>query len=180
MALTNSTGSIQRASGLVKKVNIPKSMIPLSNIFAHLLHFLVALALLLAFVLFYRIRITPLILLLPMIVLLQTVLIIGASLITSSLNVFYRDIEYVMSLLLLCGFYLTPIFYPLSYIPKKYQNLYLLNPMAGLVQMYRCILIKGALPDAKIPLMVITISVFLLLGGSFLFKHLQAYFDDYL
>ena len=72
----------------------------------------------------------------PGIILLQALFTFGLSLVLSVLNVFYRDVEFISNLVLRGWMYLSPIIYPLSYVPEEYMNFYVLNPMAVIVSLY--------------------------------------------
>ena len=84
---------------------------------------------------------------LPLLVLLQGVLIVGLGLIVGTLNVFYRDMEHMVSVAVMLLFYLTPVFYRSDMLGEKYRLLYTLNPMAVLIQSYRAILYYAAAPE---------------------------------
>ncbi len=180
MALTNATGSLARSASLVKRVRIPRAYIPVSAVGASLIHFLISLSILFAFMLVSASRFSLLILLLPLIVCLQMMFLTGASLLTSSLNVFYRDIEHILSPAIQALFYLTPSFYPLSYVPKRWLGWYLLNPMAGIIETYRDALTEGILPARSVIGMAVLMSTITLVAGVLVFRRLEPYFDDYI
>ncbi len=180
MALTNATGSLARSASLVKRVRIPRAYIPVSAVGVSLIHFLISLSILFAFMLVSASRFSLLILLLPLIVCLQMMFLTGASLLTSSLNVFYRDIEHILSPAIQALFYLTPSFYPLSYVPKRWLGWYLLNPMAGIIETYRDALTEGILPARSVIGMAVLMSTITLVAGVLVFRRLEPYFDDYI
>src|SRR6266478_3844167 len=111
MGVTNAASSLSRASGLVKRVRIPREFVPLSALMASLFHFLIS---------FMQVRISPLVVFLPIVILIQLVFLTGACLLIASLNVLYRDVEHILSPALQALFYFTPTFYPLSYVPKQW------------------------------------------------------------
>ncbi|MFI5352346.1 MAG: ABC transporter permease [Candidatus Binatales bacterium] len=180
MALTNATGSLARSASLVKRVRIPRAYVPCSAIGASLIHFLISLSILFLVMLFSASRFSFLILLLPLIICLQVMFLTGASLLTSSLNVFYRDVEHVLGPLIQALFYLTPSFYPLSYVPKRWLGWYLLNPMAGIIEIYRDALTLGMLPARAVLGMAVLTSAITLAAGVVVFRRLEPYFDDYI
>ena len=95
-------------------------------------------------------------LLLPVVMLIQVIFTVGVALFLSTLNVFYRDTQVIMEVVMLAWFFLTPIFYPITILPQRYTLLgiildvqrlvYILNPMASLIASYRVILYSGAPP----------------------------------
>ncbi len=180
MSVTNATSSLSRSSSLVKRVRIHRSYVPLSAVGASLIHFLISLSLLFFFMLFSSSKFSLLILLLPVVIGLQMIFLTGASLLTSSLNVFYRDIEHVLGPLIQAMFYLTPSFYPISYVPKRWLGWYLINPMAGIIEIYRDTLTQGVLPARSVLGMAVLTSSITLAAGVMVFRNLEPYFDDYI
>lgn len=149
MGLSNAATSLSRASGLVKRVRIPREFVPLSTVVSGLIHFLISLLLLFALMLFMRIPFTRYMLFFPAAVAIQLTFLTGICLLAASLNVLYRDVEYILTPATQALFYCTPIFYPLSYVPRRWTSWYLLNPMAGIVEFYRDTLVLGHLPSRK-------------------------------
>jgi len=86
---------------------------------------------------------------LPAIVLLQSVFIFGLSLFLSSIHVSFRDIRYILEVILIIWFWLTPIAYPISLISNPFLFVYKLNPMTLFVMAYREVLLNGGLPLPK-------------------------------
>ena len=180
MATTNSAGSLSRASGLVKRVRIPREFLPLSTLMAGLVHFLISLLLLFALMWFMRVRVSPFVVLLPIVIGIQLVFLTGACLLIASLNVLYRDVEHILAPALQALFYFTPTFYPLSYVPKQWLRWYLLNPMAGIIELYRNILVAGWPASMLVLQMAIITSVITLAAGVLVFRRLEPHFDDYM
>jgi len=178
-SVVNATGSLPRASGLVKRVRIPRAFIPLSAILASLVHFLISLGLLFMLMLALGVPLTATVLLIPPVIVLQAVLLVGVSLLVSSLNVFYRDIEYILAPALSGLFYLTPIFYPLSYVPPAWRGWYALNPMVGIIEAYRRMLIDGSFPAPRLLATSAMTSLAILVVGTAVFHWAEPYFDDY-
>lgn len=179
MGVTNATTSIPRASGLVKRVSIPRAFIPLSAVVASLVHFLVSLALLVILMIVLDLPMTGYLLLIPPVIVLQTALIAGVGLLGASLNVFYRDVEHALAPSLIGLFYVTPIFYPLSYVPAAWRSWYVLNPMVGVIETYRCTLIGGTAPPTDALVSAALMSLALLIIGTVVFHKGERYFDDY-
>jgi ABC-2 type transport system permease protein len=83
------------------------------------------------------------------IIVLQTIFVFGLSLFLSSIHVSFRDLRYILDVILMAWFWLTPVAYPASLIPEKFLFLYKLNPMTLFVTAYREVLLDGALPIPK-------------------------------
>ena len=150
MALLDSSQVVLGHRDLLKKVYFPREVLPISVVIANLVHFLLALVVLFAYLLFYWLFLhgAPImlsVLWLPILVFLETLLITGLAFFISCLNVFYEDTKYLLSALLSVMFYLTPIMYvaELVYvrIPEAHRGLlyhiYLLNPLNMLTDAYR-------------------------------------------
>lgn len=136
-SLSNSALVLVDNSNLLKKVLFPREVLPYSIILARSIDLFFASMLLIIFMFFYKIPISPSIIFFIPLFFLQVILMTGLSLVISAANLFYRDIQYVTNLILLMWMYLTPVVYPLSMIPKNYVWLYKLNPMVGIIEGYR-------------------------------------------
>jgi len=148
-----STSSVVANSNLVKKVYFPREVLPISSVLANLVNFLLALLVLFALLIVFRVRLSPYLWMLPIVILVQTCFILGIALVLSAVNVFYRDTLMVMDVVMLAWFFLTPVLYPIEILPRSYQvfgitldihrMMYILNPMASLIAAYRDLLYWG-------------------------------------
>jgi lipopolysaccharide transport system permease protein len=102
----------------------------------------------------------------------------GISLILGSLYVYYRDLNQIWEVVLQIGFFLSPIVYPLSYIPANYEFYYMLNPITRLITMYRDILLDGTIPKISDFGIVIAFGLMLFVIGTLLFKKLSRRFAE--
>ena len=180
--------SIVSNKELIKKTYFPRQIIPVSVVLASLLNFLPALIVMLLILVFFRIQFTFLILFLPVIILLQTTLAVGIALIVSALQVILRDVKYIVELLLMTWFYLSPGFYSLNMVAnlsERFLKLYMLNPFVGLFTLYRTVLLKGfveTLPSGinifylSIWTSIVCLVTFLL--GFFVFKKYDSLLSD--
>lgn len=146
-SLSNSTVSLVDNAPLIKKVYFPRSIIPISVTFTNLINFIFCLVVLLLLLIVFKIKLSIYIFYLPLILLIQIIFIISISLITSHLYIRYRDMKYLVDILLLMWFYATPIFYPLTFVPEKLYSFYILNPMVGIIANYRNIILDSKPPD---------------------------------
>ena len=152
-SLTGSTNSVVGNAHLIKKVYFPREVLPLSEVLSNLVNFLLALIVLFGMILVFQVKLTPAVLLLPVIILAQVLFTLGLSFFLATANVFYRDTEHILQVLMQAWFFLTPVFYPITILPESSQilgmtvNIQLwarrLNPMASLVASYRDILYRG-------------------------------------
>lgn len=152
-AVAGATGSIVGNANLIKKVYFPREMLPLAEVLSNLVHFLVALLVLFGLILAFRVRLTPALLMLPLLILAEVMFVSGMSLLLATANVFYRDTQHILQVILQAWFFLTPIFYPIDVLPKSKVMLGVtvnvqlwlrrLNPLASLVASYQDVLYWG-------------------------------------
>jgi len=148
-SITTSLSSLSDSGYLVKAVYFPREIIPLSIVLSCLLHFLITFFFVFPILLIYGYLPQWSYLSLPLIILLQTVFAFGLSLFLSSIHVRFRDLRYILDVVLMAWFWLTPVVYPSSLIPESYLFLYKLNPMTLFVTAYRDVLLGGTLPVPK-------------------------------
>lgn len=140
-AVSRSSTSLVSNSHLVSKIYFPRLLIPVSYVLPGLVDFSVSFCLLLILMLYYRITPQLEILLLPVVLLLALMTALGVSLWLSALHVRYRDIQYLVPFLVQVWMYATPIIYSIQVIPERWRWLYSLNPMVGVVQVFRRVLL---------------------------------------
>lgn len=191
MCLSDSVNAITGYPSLIKRTYSPKYVFPLSMVLANLVNFLLSLIVLVVFLVIYAvafsypIRITPGLLLLPLIILLQAALILGLSNFFSCLNVYFKDIEHIMSIILLAWFFLSPIMYTLDTVREKTVemgpwifNLYLMNPMASIVTCYRYVFLGIPIPSGPYFYLSLLLSPLIMLAGTSIFLKKEPYFAD--
>jgi len=176
-SIQSSAASFSNNAALLKKVYFPRFVLPLSAVTSQLLHFALSipiLVLLLAVAGYYP-RPTWLIGL-PLLTAIQLLMLAGAVLLVASFNVFLRDLEHLVEVLMTLWFYLTPILYPLSLVKDRLGPVIYLNPMAPLIQAWRDLFLYDQLPGVEIwPALVFT--ALALVAGSITFKTLEGQFE---
>lgn len=176
-SISAATLSLIDNANLIKKVNFPRETLPYSIIISKAIDFFFASLLFLIFMLLWHITLqTSMLFLLPLFII-QVILMTGLSLLVSTFNLFYRDIQYLVSLLLMLWMYLTPIVYPLSLVPDQYVRLYKLNPMVGIVEGYRSAIFGLEFDWGAICLSVV-FSILLFFIGYWVFKRSEKVFAD--
>ncbi|MBI5375583.1 MAG: ABC transporter permease [Candidatus Schekmanbacteria bacterium] len=178
LSLAGATNSIIDNASLIKKVYFPREIIPISVIIANLVNFCLSLLFLFIFLLIFQIKITALVLLSPLVVILQMIFLSGMVLLTSGLNVYFRDVKYIVEATLLILFYLSPVFYPVSMVPERFMGIYMLNPMAGIITFYRNILLDGKLPDLSLVVSTLISCLIIFFAGFIVFKRCEPAFAD--
>jgi ABC-type polysaccharide/polyol phosphate export permease len=179
-AWVTATTSLVENANLVKRVAVPRQVFPIAAVLSNCVHLSVQIALLLGLVLVWGRGVNLNWFWLPVIWGLEVVFVCGLGLIFSAIDVYVRDMRYVVESCNVVLFWLVPIFYPFSMIPERYQNVYQFNPIAALVLALRNILIEGTAPPNSL-LFRLFISSFLMLAvGSVAFGRMRRRFYDHL
>jgi lipopolysaccharide transport system permease protein len=169
---------ILKVPNYVKKVVFPLEILPVCLLGTVLFHTLIRLAILLAATLIVHGYIPWTVVLLPLAILPILCLGLGLSWFLASLGVFIRDISYTISLIVQVIFFLTPIFYPISAVPKGMRPLLTLNPLTPIIDNCRQVLLWGAMPDwvSLGAALVVSMSL-MLLGYAWFMKTKKAFAD---
>ena len=180
LAWNTATVSLVDNVALIKRVPMPRAVLPLAVVLANCVHLLVQIALLLGLVLVIGNGINRYWLWLLPVWGLEIVFVCGMGLISSALDVYIRDMRYVVESANTLLFWMVPIFYPFESIPPRFQEIYSLNPVAALVMAMRNILIEGHAPAAHLLWRLLGCSFAILGIGWLVFSKLQRRFYDYL
>jgi lipopolysaccharide transport system permease protein len=182
MFLTSSVNfavpSLVQNMNLVKKIYFPREIFPLSSVAASFVDLLIASVVYIGMFIYYQIPFHTTIFLVPLLLVIQILLTLGIVLFSSALNVFYRDIRFVVPLGIQLWLYASPIIYPLSQVPESLRPIYLLNPMAGLIEAYRDVTIRGVMPDWNYLAIAAVVSIVIFIIGYLYFKHVEWQFAD--
>jgi lipopolysaccharide transport system permease protein len=178
-ALNQGSRSLTSNHNMITKVYFPKLILPLASVLAGLVDFAVASVILVGLMFYYKV--TPawnLLWVLPLFLLLAIITALGVALWLSAINVKYRDVNYVLPFLTQFWFFATPVAYSATAISEKWQLVYSLNPMAGVVNGFRWALLgAGNGPDAALWVSV-AISLVVLVSGLFYFRNMERTFAD--
>lgn len=177
-ATLESVTSISSNAGLIKKVMFPAEALPLVVVMSHLVHFLLALPILIIATLIFAwsadFHMRATIALLPFLVILQTLFVAGVALIVASVSVLFRDLRDIIANLMQLGFFVTPIIYLIDNISyRPLRALLRLNPMTTYVVSYQDILFWGHLPGTADTLLMIAYAFLSLSTGFAVFGRLR-------
>jgi len=177
LAWSTGTSSLADNTNLIKRVAVPREIIPIATVLGNSLHLLIQVALLLVFALFGGRGVNRYWAWLPLIWTMEVALVCGLSLISSAVNVYVRDTRYVVESFNTVLFWLVPIVY---LPPPEYSALFALNPVAALVVALRDILLDGKSPPASLLTKLSLGSIAVLGLGLLLFRRMKRSFYDYL
>ena len=164
--------------GIIKKVYFPREILPISVVVAGLINFLISCVIVLIFTVFGGIGISIQLLWLPLIAIIQSALSLGLLFVLSAINVYVRDIEYLVAFLLNLLFYSTPILYTASMFPSKVRWILYLNPMSTIVDAYRSIFYYKVMPNLASLALVGILSFIILIIGYIIFRKLEKGFAE--
>lgn len=177
-ALTESGSSLIANQNLISKVYFPRLVIPMSAVLAGLVDFLIAFAVLVAMMGYYGLSPSMAAWALPAAVALIIGVALGAGLWLSALNVRYRDVRYTIPFLVQFWLFVTPIAYPSSLVPAQWRSLYGLNPMVGVVEVFRWALLGTPMPAPGMLAMSLAATTVLLISGLYYFRRMEDTFAD--
>jgi len=177
-SLGESSNSLVQNERLVTKTYLPRLILPMSSLGSGLLDFAISFALLLTLVLIGGIVPGLTALTIPLFLLLATVTALGLGLWLAALNVQYRDVRYTLAFLTQIWLFMTPIAYPSSLVPARWQAVYGLNPMAGVVEGFRWALLGTPTPSFRLLGASSSGAVLLLISGFWYFRRMERTFAD--
>ncbi len=182
------TGSIVNNAHLIKKVYFPREILPVSDTLANLVNFGLAMIVLFGLIIVSGVGLTPAVLMLPVIVFAQLLFTMGIVLMLATANVFYRDTQHIMEVVMQAWFFLTPIFYSIDSLPQEAQILGMvidvrlwarrLNPMASLVAAYQDVLYWGQPTGLDFLLRTLVTCFLVLVVGYLLFCRFSSAFGE--
>jgi lipopolysaccharide transport system permease protein len=181
-ALGSAGRSMLTNRSIITKIYFPRLIIPLSSVLSGVLDFLISFTVLIGMMLYWGIKPSPGLLALPLIILLALMTALGVGLWLSALNVLYRDVGYVLPVLTQLLLFISPVGYSSSTVSGKWQVLYAMNPMVGVIESFRWAVL-GTVPSeglslGNIVLISTAVAVLLLITGLFYFRRMEKSFAD--
>lgn len=177
-SLRTSSNSLVGNTHLISKIYFPRMIIPTAPVLAGLLDFFVSLSVLFVMMLYYGMMPTPYIIVFPFLTLLMMMTATGVGMWLAALSAQYRDIKYTVPFLIQFWMFASPIVYPSSMIPERFRMWYGINPMAGIIEGFRSILLGTvSFPFRMIAISTI-VSILLLVSGAMYFRRMERSFAD--
>lgn len=170
--------SVVSNMNLVTKASFPREVIPLSKLVTTGFDFVIGLAVLALLLIVYQAPVTTALLAVPGIMAVHVMFTMGLVLWSSALYVLKRDLGSVLPLILQIWMFLSPVVYPVSLVPERYHALYMLNPMAAILEAYRNAILFGTLPSPVSMASALIVSAVSLVVGYVYFKAVEPRFAD--
>jgi len=177
-AITKATTCLVTDRDLVTRVYFPRLVLPVSAVIGGLVDFFIAFALLVVLLIAYGATPSAAVLLLPLFLLLTMLTALAMGLWLSALNVQYRDVNNALPFFTQVLMFISPVAYPASVIPEKWQMVYALNPMATVINGFRWALLEGQPPPGLHSLVSVAVVLAALVGGLYFFRWQEDRFAD--
>lgn len=177
--LSGGARSVLNEQSMVTKIYFPREVLPISYVTSGFINMLYCFIVVFIVVIFSGIKIYPpaLLCLIP-VMLIEYVMALGVTFFTSAVTVYFRDFEHIMGVIGMAWQYLTPVMYPMSWVPDKLLFIFNMNPMTHVILAYRDILYYGKVPDMSTLVRAVVFAFAILLVGSFTFKILKKRFAE--
>lgn len=178
-SLSSAANSLIEQKEVITRVFFPRLLLPISGVVVPLIDFVIAMVILFCMMVYYDIALTGAILFLPLFMLLAVASALGFGLWLSALNAMFRDFRYIVPFALMMMLYLSPVIYPSTEVPEKFQLLYGLNPMAGVIEGFRWALLGVTEPPSqKIIWMSSAAVLAILVSGLAFFRRMEGTVTD--
>ncbi|HET6846709.1 MAG TPA: ABC transporter permease [Anaerolineales bacterium] len=177
-ALNTASRSLTANQNMITKIYFPRLVLPIASVLGGLVDFAIAFVILIVMLFYYRVTPTAAVWTLPLFLLLALITALGTALWLSAINVQYRDVNYVLPFLTQFWLFLTPVAYSAKVISEKWQIVYSLNPMAGVVNGFRWALLGTDTGPGLTMGISTAIALVVLISGLFYFRSMERTFAD--
>ena len=178
-SMTGGAACIMSNKDMVKKIYFPREVMPLSYVTSGFVNMLFCFIVIFAVVFFAGVGFNPAALLcLPIIMLVEYIMALGGAMVTSALTVYFRDLEYILGIVTMAWMYLTPVLYPIDWVPEKLRPILNINPMTPVITAYREILYYKRIPEFGNLLWALLLGLIVLGIGVLVFNKLQKGFAE--
>jgi lipopolysaccharide transport system permease protein len=177
-SVSSGTMSLITYRNIVTKTYFPREVIPLAQVCSRFIDFGAAAALYAILMVSYGVGLGRWALMTPFFFALLVLFTVGFTFATSSINVFYRDVNPVVQIALQLWLYVTPVAYPLTAVPERFRWLFVLNPLSAIVEGFRASVVFDRAPDLPLTAISGAITLALFAGAFYAFKRMDKYFAD--
>ena len=165
-SLISACVAITDNASLIRQPGFPVAILPVIAVTTNLVNFFLALPVLAVALMIAGYPFTAALIVLPLVIAIQFLLTLSAAYALAAIHVSFRDTQYLLGVLLLLGFYVSPVFYSVQAVPAEWQGWFGLNPLVHIFEAYRAILIQGSYPDT-LPLLKVTATSLAVLVASY-------------
>lgn len=178
-SIVGGSSSVLSQQDLVKKIYFPREVIPISYVTSCFVNILFSFIIIFMVVLISGVSLNVLgLLCLPVIMLVEYILALGFAMIVSATTVYFRDLEHILGIVTMVWMYMTPIMYPLDFVPDNLRAVFMLNPMTPIVVAYRDVLYYGRVPHISTLLNGFLLGMITLVLGFIIFGKLKKNFAE--
>jgi lipopolysaccharide transport system permease protein len=177
-AVRRSSTGLVSDSDLIRKVYFPRLVLPLAMVVTPLIDFALGFLLLLALFAWFGVGLTPNIIFLPLFLLIAVALALSVGLWLGPISVRYRDVMHALPFMIQVWLYASPVAYPITIVPEEWRLLYSLNPMVGVIEGFRWVLLSSGHPDLRAIAISCIFIIVSLTGGLIYFRRMERSFAD--
>lgn len=178
-SIVGSSTCIRAQQDMVKKIYFPREVLPLSFVTSQFINMLLSFVVVFIVILVDGREINlAAVLYLPLIMLVEYFLALGIAMISSSVTVYFRDLEYILGIIMMAWQFLSPVMYGMDMVPEEVHPIFLANPMTPVIVAYRDILYYGNIPEISTLVHAIVASLILLVIGFLVFGKLKKHFAE--
>lgn len=177
-SISQGTTSITNNANLIKKVYFPREILPISVVTSGLVNFLISCIIILIFVLLGGSTISWHLIFLPLIIIVQYIFTLALIFVLSAVNVYVKDVEYIVAFIINMLFYATPILYTTEMFSGPILWLFRLNPLAHLINAYRDVFYVHHIPNLINLSILLGVSILLVVICYIIFKKLEKGFAE--
>jgi ABC-type polysaccharide/polyol phosphate export permease len=177
-AVSSATESIVGSASLVTKVYFPREILVVATVLSKIVDLLFGVLILLGLMVSYSTYPSWTMVWVPAIFAMQLLFTVGIALPLAALNLFFHDVRYLVGVVLMIWFYITPVIYPVEIVPERYKLFFEFNPLALVVNAYRRVLLDGTSLGIERFLVGMGAALLTFLVGYYLFKRMEAGFAD--
>lgn len=177
-AIAEGSRCIIASAGLIQKIYFPRIILPISTVCSTFMNMVFSFIVVFIALFLTGVGVSAAALLLPVVMVVEFIFVLGIVLIASALNVYFRDLEYILGIITMAWMYLTPILYSVDQVPEQIAAFLYFNPMTGVILAYRDILFYQQMPNLETLLSAVLFAAVAIILGVFLFQRLQKRFAE--